>query len=369
MPCFPIVGKNEKWPTGKSGDLTVNIDTHIDVDLNTLLDYRNVTVNNGATLWVNSTDGYPILFGVAGNLTLNGTGSIRIVEKLPQNSAWPLSTLLTRKVKNNGGTASWNTPPAKVGGAGAGNGYTGTGGSQASGFGGGGGGGDLYDGAVISGGNGGNAGSNGTDGSKFDGGGSTAYAGVGGTNSVLFADGGDGSYQTNLAYGGAGGGRVLENILFWLTTSQSGGGGGGAASAYGGGSWSLGAGGGGAGGVPGRNGACGLVIVRGIISGSGSIIASGTDGTNGSKGGDAYGSGTGKYVHGGSGGGGGGGGHGGAVTLFHNSQTVSISLIAAKGNKGLGGDHGQGALAGGQSGSNGDHGTDGLAGYAFAMLS
>lgn len=345
---FPLAISAQKWPNGADGDLVVSAtNQYMDISSSTsIMNYRNVTINSGCTLWLRVTDGSPMVMGVLGNLTVNGT--IRIIDRLT-DSSWPASTVLSRAYPTlNNQAFSWTTPAARTGGGGAAKGFGrggdgGSAGSQGGGTGG---------GYATNGGNGGVPS------------GSESFTGWGGTNNcsgfpigmICTASNGTSAFKSGTLTTGYGGGRNYNN-------GENGGSGSGCG-AGGGGGYNFafpnisGGGGGGTGGWPGRNGGALLIIVRGYITGSGSIVASGETGRNGFDGGNGVRDGS-VNGNGGQGGGGGAGGAGGLIRIRYNSLTgVTTSAAAGTGgNGGLGGTN-----TGGGRNSSGSSGPNGVAG-------
>lgn len=350
--AFPVAGSFQKWPNGASGDLTVSsANEYMDFSQATsALNYRNVTINSGCTLWIRVTDGYPAILGVAGNLTVNG--SIKVIDK-NTDSLWPNSTALVRTLPTlNKQIITFTTPIARLGG-----------GSGLKGFGVGGKGGDyLSELRNVLGGSGGGYNTNGSNGNIYNEGGSAPIAGTGGTNASN-ASNGTAASTVSPSRGGNGGGRNYNNGDFGGSGSGCGGGGGGAAANPFG--LIVGGGGGGSGGWPGRNGAGIFILVQGYISGSGSISAAGEVGRAGFNGGTADGQNFGTY--GGNGGGGGSGGYGGKIIIRYNNF-AGIALAVSGANGGTGGTGGP-AFGNSKAGSSGAAGSNGTAGTTDAAAS
>jgi hypothetical protein len=348
--AFPIAGAFTKWPNGAGGDLTITqANEFIDFSQSSApLNYRNLTINSGCTLWIRVTDGYPSLIGVAGNLTINGT--IRIVDKFT-DSSWPTSTTVSRTLPLlNLQVFSWTTPAARTGGGGGSKGF-GVAGS----------GGNVRSPPTALGGAGGGYNTNGGNGQGTGDGG---IGGSGGTSATSASNGASVADGFGLT-GANGGGRNYNNGEFGGNGSGCGGGGGGGGwfSSFSGNKGC--GGGGGSGGWPGRNGAALYLRVLGYISGSGTISAAGENGRSGFNGGN-YGS----ISFGGNGGGGGAGGSGGNITIKYNSLTgVSTSVAAGSGGGGgSGGSVGVSGAAGfpGSAGSGGPNGSVGTTNISAA---
>lgn len=336
--AFPIAGAFTKWPNGANGDLTVT-QTNEFIDFSqssTPLNYRNLTINSGCTLWIRVTDGYPAIIGVAGNLTVNGT--LRIVDKFT-DSSWPTATLLSRTIPSlNNEVFSWTTPGERTGG--------GTlplviGGLKGFGYGGRGGIGDF-----VSPGNGGGYNQNGENGNTYTDG-APVTAGLGGTNSTNASNGFNNVSRTQA---GNGGGRNYDNGEFGGSGSGCGGGGGGSVARP---SYDLqgrAAGGGGSGGWPGRHGAALYIFIAGFSSGLGTINLSGENGRAGFNGGNGY---VISNTYTGIGGGGGAGGSGGKLEVRHINGFSGIVFAVSAGTGGAGGTGGGYTAQAGQNGTNG----------------
>lgn len=373
--AFPIAGRHNKFPIGIDGDRTVSTaNEYIDWSASsTALDYRNLTVNSGCTLWVRVLDGTPAVLGVAGNLTVNG--SIQVIDRYAV-SQWPLNTTKNFVLRSFLPVYSWLTPGVKTGGAGGRGGsrsgvYASGGAQSGGGVGGGGGGGTagIDGGSMVRGGDGGSAanGGNGAGGPPSSW--LSTWISSGGTTSGPLSAGGNFIYDPDYGFycsGGNGGSRASTDI-FGTAIYGSGGGGGGCASSFvpisSYSTW--GCGGGGSGGPMGHNGGHLTIIVRGLIAGSGSLIANGSNGGNGYPGGNGGTSvigGSGLVRTGAGGGGGGGGGHGGTIILYHNSVSIPLALTAYGGNYGSGGTLGGGYNTdAGVAGSAGSAGSGGVA--------
>ena len=375
MSTFPLAGRFNKWPIGAMGDFTVSAtDEFIDWSASSVdLDYRNLTVPFGKTLWIRVIDGTPVVLGVAGNLSLGGT--IRVVEKFT-SPFWDLSAVKSRNLRD-GRLVSWTTPGVRTGGTGGRGGYFGAmggdGGAQIQGYGGGGGGGAAWV-YSIGGSNGGDGGAQtqGNGGAYHYAGSCLAIAGVGTDGNASVGSNGLCGLSTQwTAYGGDGGGTAFNLGDFGGGGWTSGGGGAGAsivASTYDIPVYGSAGGGGGSGGLPGRNGACLFIQVMGITSGAGVISAAGETGGTGYRGGDVSECNISGASSGG-GGGGGGGGHGGKIIMKHNSISIPFSVIATRGDAGYGGAGGTSTYGGIANGNVGAAGTNGTAGTVSVTVS
>lgn len=287
--------------------------------------FSSVNIASGATLTTGSTSGAVLYICCTGSFTLNGT--LDVSNKVIRgNNSWSVTI----------DGVLYSSPGVANGGSGGSDPAGGSGGSQGSGYGGGGSGGSAS--ASVGATNRfGTGGQGGTGSSSASSGGASVSLGsisvpvtssqTGGTGSSG-AGGSGGAATVNGSVGGSGAGGSQDAV-----GNDSGGGGTTANSAYAAG------GGGGGGGLAGKAGVH-IVIKAPSITINGTIITSGSVGTDGKTGGSGSvgwgGSGTG-YIYFGAGGGGGGGGNAGSVNLTYSfllSDTATKILSGASGSAG-----------------------------------
>ena len=327
----PLTNQN-LFGDGSDGDVVISGDTSLSSDMF----YDDLTINTGVNL---NPAGYRIF--VKGTLTLTGTATINRPGTNGGNGANGSSG-----TGGAGGTAGAVLAAGSISGAPAG----GAGGNSSGGA--------------------GTVGSNGTDTAKSIGvtpGGPAGAGGVGGkTDGTQFTNGGAaGTVGTqtgtvfNKIHTGIAAYRLYDDsgtAFLTSTPSQAGAGGGGAGQTDGG---SQGGGGGG-GGASGGSGGIVIVFAR-IITGTGTIKASGGNGGNGGNGVN----GGGGNAGGGGGGGAGAGGDGGVAIRVYSSLT-SATITAPAGSLGTKGNLGTGSGTGG-SGTDGATGTAGSSGTTISL--
>lgn len=287
------------WPTGKDGDLHVLNGQTYTLTPGASYDFRNVTVDAGGKIEVDTGVGW-VMLGVAANLVIDG----EIISRASDQAVVGGATLT--QTSPDGRSLTYTFPALGAGGGGgSGSDYApfirGGGGSGAFGNGGGGGtsassssNGDNGHTAIIS-----------------KGGDSAAAIDALGHGAPIYGnDGEPGSGDSFEGFGGGGGSRGLAGGPLYIR-------------------------------------------INGNLSGSGSISVAGSPGGNGGYGGDIN-----DFTSSNSGGGGGGGGAGGCggkLIVKYGSATFSNYDVSG-GNGGTGG----GAQAPSSSGSNGANGATGV---------
>jgi len=305
--------------TGADGDLVITSGQTVDLAEGSVKQYSSINIASGGTLRITGTTGAWTEIGCSGDCIING----QIIARAGYDGQVTHSGGTFTKTSAFGlGSLSYAVIQANGGAGGASDGSSG--GAQSLGRGGGGGGG---------------------------------YGGNGGTNGGAGGAGNDGTYL-NVA-GGAGGGLGSGSTGGHASsTSKPGAGGAGASGGGGGGilNFKVGSaayGGGGGGGYKGHHGKGLVLYVEGILSGTGSVVASGRAGFSGGYSGTGQGTG-GAFVSSGGGGGGAGGSGGSVVIRYRNSSTLP-ALTVIGGAAGARGTSGSSTYFGanGSAGSNG----------------
>lgn len=295
---------------GSNGALNVTSGT-TNLSLDTKYQYTTVNVSGGATLSTADTSGSVLYILATTSIVIDGT--IDLFSKLASGQSVSSVTIDGELFTN---------PSVGNGGAGGNNENGATGGAQSNGFGGGGAGAQYVSGTTpTKGGNGGTGGPTGSGGASriATGGGTIALSGNNGTG----FGGGSGSANTvnaGTATSGAGGNSLGAN---------------GGNGTYSGSQFYSAGGGGGAGGSAGKPGVH-LVLKSPIITITGTINVSGSDGQFGGDGGLTIQNIGMSGAHG-SGGGGGGGGNSGNVYITSNNLTDSSATYTTDRGFGMGG--------------------------------
>lgn len=302
--------------TGADGDLVITSGQTVDLAEGSVKQYSSINIASGGTLRITGTTGAWTEIGCSGDCVING----QIIARAGYDGQVTHSGGTFTKTSAFGlGSLSYTITQANGGAGGVGD-FSISGGAQSLGRGGGGGGGN---GGV--GGTNGGAGGVGYSGAAGGAGGGLGNGSTGGNASVGGASGVGGAG----ASGGGGGGR----FDFKSATSVYGGGGGG--------------------GYKGHHGKGLVLYVEGILSGTGSVAASGRAGFSGGNSGTGQGTG-GAFVSSGGGGGGAGGSGGSVVIRYRNSGTLP-ALTVIGGTGGARGTSGSSTYFGvnGSAGSNG----------------
>lgn len=273
-----LIRKNAAWPIGQDGALLITSGQTVNISEGATKDYSSIQIDAGGTLNILPSTGAWTKIGCAGTCILNGT----IIGRGEYNTSG--STVFS-STDPNGFALSYTKGVATAGDGGASGNATGTHVPGAFGNGGGGGSSVQYppDATATHGGTGGNF---------------AGYHGTGGNVDLTIITagvaGGDGTYSAGVGGGGGGGARGFHGLNIYL-------------------------------------------LVRGAISGTGSIQAHGAAGHNGGNGADADSSGD----PGGGGGGGGAGGSGGKILVRAiGGGSWSITTNVAGGAAGIGGSGG-----------------------------
>ena len=327
---------------GVDGDLVILSGQTVDIPAGSFKQYTSVNIASGGTLRITGNTGAWTEIECLKNFICNGT----IIARAGYSGQTTHNGGTFTRVSSMGlGTLSYTIAQAVGGAGGKGGTYSsshssmigGAGGAQANGIGGGGGG-----SASVT---------------KETGHAPAGAGGAGGSNGGGYS-GRFGLGNSTLGAGGNGGTANVSGVNYGSGKGGAGGGGGGGAGA-GDSLVALAAGGGG--GYKGRHGKGLAIKVWGVISGTGTINASGENGYAGGAGGAGIRWGSYPYgCTGGGGGGGGAGGSGGKVVLRYKAGTPP-TISVARGTGGAGGAGGTDTqtyhgVAGG-SGSNGYNGS------------